>query len=106
MNETPQHIATASSFQLQPPELITPVPAGAPWRGPGTRTGDSRPAGTGRCGVARGGGSMVIARWSTSASLSPRKGRWPASIQYKVTPIDQTSARRSMGLPCICSGAM
>jgi hypothetical protein len=42
----------------------------------------------------------------TSVAVSPVNSRCPVSISYRMQPNDQTSARRSTGLPRACSGLM
>jgi hypothetical protein len=46
-------------------------------------------------------------RAQISGNVSPLKGERPASISYRMTPIDQMSARRSTFFEDrICSGAI
>ena len=97
-----------------------PVPSGrsarsVPRRWPGASAADPSPD-TARGvslldpGVSRGNrvqsGVDVSTAASVSDTVSPGKGRTPASISYSTAPKAQMSARRSTGFPRACSGAM
>jgi hypothetical protein len=51
-------------------------------------------------------GSVLSTPARMSDTVSPPKRLRPTSISYSSTPKDQTSVRRSTGLPRACSGLM
>ncbi len=54
----------------------------------------------------RSGGSSFRIAAIVSPAESPRNGRWPESISYRITPRAKMSLLASAGSALICSGEM